>query len=69
MQRLVLAVILVVALVVVLAVAVTSIRRALAGRGPEPGAVTVADRDTGLQKIAYALLIGLILYVSFAGPS
>ena len=65
MQRLVLAVIVVVVLVTVLAVAVTALRRALAGDG---AVATLDDSDTGMRKIAYALLVGLILYVSFAGP-
>ena len=64
MQRLVIAVLLVGALVVVLTVAVAGLRRALSG----PTDVAVRG-DGAVQKLAYALLIGLILYVSFSGPS
>lgn len=65
MQRLALAILLVAALAGLAAVAVAGLGRILApaadsGHGPEGGA---------MQKVAFALLMALILYVAFLGPA
>lgn len=63
MQRLVLALIIVAGLVIGLAIVVGGLRRALAGPDTAP-----AEGGETIRKIAYAGLLGLVLYVSIAGP-
>ena len=62
MQRLVLAVIIVAVLVASVAFVATLLRQTLARDGTPPAAT-----GGGVQMIAYTLLLGLIVYVSFAG--
>ncbi|MEM0946785.1 MAG: hypothetical protein AAGK37_05235 [Pseudomonadota bacterium] len=62
MQRLVLAVIIVAALVATVTVVATVLRQTVARGGTQPAAP-----GNSVQVIAYTLLLGLIVYVSFAG--
>lgn len=64
MQRLVLAIIIVAALVAGVALVTAALRRTLAEADALP-----ATGNEGVRMIAYALLLGLIVYVSFAGAS
>lgn len=65
MQRLVLAVILLVILIAIGAVLMRGAARVL--RPPESG--DVALRDGVMPKLSFALLAALTFYVAFAGPS
>ena len=65
MQRMALALIVVSALVAGVAAAVSLLRRP-SGGGNLP-ARHPGDRNEGLQKIAFALLTGLLLYTAFGG--
>lgn len=64
MQRLALAVILVAVLVVAAVVVLAGLRRVL--QGPDAASLP-AHRATGLQKMAFGLLIALFFYVAFQG--
>ncbi|MDJ1007824.1 MAG: hypothetical protein QNJ13_08365 [Paracoccaceae bacterium] len=62
MQRLALAILLVAALVGLVAVLAAGLRKAAGGPGFEDG-------TTPMQKVAYAVLIALMLYVSIMGAA
>ncbi|MEL7518859.1 MAG: hypothetical protein AAFN48_07890 [Pseudomonadota bacterium] len=62
MQRLVLAILVLAALVVVLAVVLAGLRAVMA---PKQGGE--ARTDDGIQKVAFMLLAGLMVYVAAVG--
>ena len=61
MTRLVLALVIVMALIAGLVVLVLGVRSAVNEAAPQ------GDANSQMQKIAYALLVALILYVAFLG--